>query len=190
MTNPADPAERALELARLISHHDELYYGSGQIEVTDAEYDALMRELRQIEADHPDVDVVLSYGGSSGLATQITQGAPADVFAAAAESTMTTVVDAGDASESTVFTTNTLVLVVPEGNPAGVTGLADLANPDLAVALCDPAVPCGATAQSLFAAAGVAPAPVASRLTVTGTFIARSLLHTLRGYLLRGFPEL
>jgi DNA ligase (NAD+) len=55
VTTPADPAERALELARLIRHHDELYYGTGQIEITDAEYDALIRELRQIEAEHPEL---------------------------------------------------------------------------------------------------------------------------------------
>lgn len=119
-------------------------------------FDALAAEF---EADHPDVDVVLSYGGSSGLAMQITEGAPADVFAAANESTMTTVVDAGDAADPTVFTTNTLVLVVPEGNPAGVTGLADLAKPELAVALCDPSVPCGSAAQALFDAAGIVPVP-------------------------------
>ncbi|MCU1361468.1 MAG: ligA, partial [Ilumatobacteraceae bacterium] len=55
VTNTGDPATRALELARLISYHDELYYGTGQTEVSDADYDALMRELRQIEAEHPDL---------------------------------------------------------------------------------------------------------------------------------------
>jgi molybdate transport system substrate-binding protein len=119
-------------------------------------FDALAAEF---EAEHPDVDVVLNYGGSSGLATQITEGAPADVFAAANEPTMKTVVDAGDAADPIIFTTNTLVLVVPEGNPAGVTGLADLANPDLAVALCDPAVPCGSAAQTLLDSAGVTAMP-------------------------------
>lgn len=119
-------------------------------------FDALAAEF---EVAHPDVDVVLNYGGSSGLATQITEGAPADVFAAANESTMTTVVEADDAADPIVFTTNTLVLVVPEGNPAGVTGLADLANPALAVALCDQAVPCGSAAQTLLDSAGVTAAP-------------------------------
>lgn len=119
-------------------------------------FDALAAEF---EADHPDVEVVLSYGGSSALATQITEGAPADVFAAANESTMQAVVDAGDAGDPTIFTANTLELVVPAGNPAGVTGLADLADPSLAVALCDPAVPCGSAAQALFEAAGITPAP-------------------------------
>jgi molybdate transport system substrate-binding protein len=119
-------------------------------------FDALAAEF---EADHAGVDVVLSYGGSSGLATQISEGAPADVFAAANESTMKTMVDAGDVGGTTVFTTNTLELVVPAGNPAGVTGLADLANADLAIALCDPAVPCGSAAQALLDAAGITAVP-------------------------------
>ncbi|MEO8261312.1 MAG: molybdate ABC transporter substrate-binding protein [Pseudolysinimonas sp.] len=121
-----------------------------------AAFDALAAEFEQ---QHPEVDVVVNYGGSSGLATQITEGAPADVFAAANESTMARVVDAGDAGDTTVFTTNTLVLVTPAGNPAGVTGLADLANPDFAIALCDPAVPCGSAAQALLDTAGVTAAP-------------------------------
>lgn len=111
------------------------------------------------EEEHPGVDIVLSYGGSSGLAAQITEGAPADVFAAANESTMQQVVDAGDAADPVIFTTNTLEIAVPAGNPAGVTGLADLANADLAIALCDPAVPCGSAAQALFESAGITPAP-------------------------------
>lgn len=113
----------------------------------------------RFEAEHPGVDVRLNYGGSSDLAVQIVQGAPADVFAAANEATMATVTAAGDASDPTIFTTNTLELVVPAGNPAGVTGLADLADPDLAVALCDPAVPCGSAAQQLLDAAGVSVDP-------------------------------
>lgn len=119
-------------------------------------FDALEAEF---EAAHPNVDVVLSYGGSSALATQITEGAPADVFAAANESTMTTVTEAGDAGDTTIFTTNSLELVVPAGNPADVTGLADLANPDLAIALCDPAVPCGSAAQALLDSADITASP-------------------------------
>lgn len=111
------------------------------------------------EEEHPNVDVVLSYGGSSALATQITEGAPADIFAAASEATMKTVVDNGDAADPTIFTSNTLEIAVPAGNPAGVTGLSDLANPDLAIALCDVAVPCGAASQKLFDSAGIVAAP-------------------------------
>lgn len=111
------------------------------------------------EQQHPSADVVLNYGGSDALATQITQGAPADVFAAANESTMQTVIDAGDSAAATVFATNTLELVVPAGNPAGVAGLADLADASLAVALCDTAVPCGTASAALLDAAGIAAAP-------------------------------
>jgi molybdate transport system substrate-binding protein len=111
------------------------------------------------EQQHPSADVVLSFGGSGALATQIIEGAPADVFAAASEAPMTTVTDAGDAADPTIFTTNTLEIAVPPGNPAGITGLADLAKPDLTIALCDPSVPCGAAAETLMHQAGYQPAP-------------------------------
>ena len=58
-----------------------------------------------------------NYGGSSALAQQIVSGAPADVFAAASEATMQTVVDEGLAADPVVFATNTLELVVPAGQP-------------------------------------------------------------------------
>ena len=113
----------------------------------------------QFEAEHPNVDVVLSYGGSAALAQQVVEGAPVDVFASAAEPPMQTVADAGLAVDPVVFATNTLELAVPAGNPAGVTGLDDLANPDLRIALCDPSVPCGAASEELLAQEGVTAAP-------------------------------
>jgi molybdate transport system substrate-binding protein len=108
---------------------------------------------------HPSAEIVLNFGGSGALATQITEGAPADVFAAASEAPMATVVDAGDAADATTFATNTLEIAVPAGNPAGVAGLADLTDPGLAIALCDPSVPCGAAAQTLMDTAGLIAAP-------------------------------
>lgn len=112
------------------------------------------------EAEHPGIHVVVQAGGSSGLAAQLVEGAPADVFAAASDATMKTVADAGLlVGEPAIFATNTLEIAVPPGNPGGVAGLADLANPDLTVALCDTAVPCGAAAAKAFAAAGITPAP-------------------------------
>ncbi len=113
----------------------------------------------EFEQQHPSADVVLNFGGSGALATQIIEGAPADVFAAAGQVPMDTVTEAGDTSDPTVFTTNTLEIAVPPGNPAGITGLADLANPDLTIALCDPSVPCGAAAETLMHLAGYQPAP-------------------------------
>src|SRR5262245_48731659 len=59
---------------------------------------------KDFETAHPGTKVTFNYGGSSGLATQINQGAPADVFAAASPATMKTVTDAGNGDgTSTVF---------------------------------------------------------------------------------------
>ncbi|SFK43209.1 molybdate ABC transporter substrate-binding protein [Geodermatophilus ruber] len=114
----------------------------------------------RLEEDNPGLDVQFSFAGSAALATQITQGAPADVFASANQAQMTVVTDAGLADgDPVVFTSNVLQIAVPAGNPAGVTGLADFAREDLALAVCAPEVPCGAAAEDVFAAAGVTPRP-------------------------------
>jgi molybdate transport system substrate-binding protein len=108
------------------------------------------------ENEHPDVDVVLSYDSSATLAAQVIEGAPADVLATADLPTMATVVDEGLVEgEPQPFATNTLVLVTPADNPAGVSGLADLESDDVLVAVCAPSVPCGDAARRLFQAAGV-----------------------------------
>jgi molybdate transport system substrate-binding protein len=113
------------------------------------------------EARNPQIEVIFSYGGSSGLAQQITSGAPADVFAAASPATMKTVVDAGDAAGTpVVFVENQLVIAVGKGNPKGVKTLADLTEPGLKVALCAEQVPCGAAAKKAATAAGVKITPV------------------------------
>lgn len=97
----------------------------------------------------------ISYDGSSTLATQIIEGAPVDVFASADEKNMAKVTDAGLASGAELFATNVLTLVVPAGNPGSVTGLADLADPDLNIVLCAAEVPCGAASATLLQNAGV-----------------------------------
>lgn len=118
--------------------------------------DALDEAVAAFETAHPDIEIIVSYGGSSALAEQVVSGAPVDMFFSADEHTMQTVVDAGLASDPEVLLTNTLQLVVPAGNPGDVAGLADLADPALVVALCDPSVPCGSAAVSLLNLAGVA----------------------------------
>lgn len=117
------------------------------------------RLAEEFTAEHPGVEVEVNFGGSAGLAAQLVEGARADVFAAADESTMQTVVDAGAATGPLIFTTNTLQIVVPAGNPGEVAGLADFADPDLAITLCDSTVPCGAASQRVFDLAGVTPQP-------------------------------
>jgi len=116
---------------------------------------------KDFEAAHPGTTVTFSFAGSSALATQINQGAPADVFASAAPANMATVTEAGNAGGAPrVFARNQLVIAVPKGNPAHVTTLAGLAAPGVKVALCAPQVPCGAAARKAFDAAGVTVTPV------------------------------
>jgi molybdate transport system substrate-binding protein len=121
---------------------------------------------RRFESEHPGTRVVFSFGPSSGLATQITQGAPADVFASASASTMAQVVDAAAASSPRVFAKNVMEIAVPVENPGHVAGLSDLARRDVQVALCQAAVPCGATAQKVLDAAHLAVRPVTQEVDV------------------------
>lgn len=117
---------------------------------------------------HPGTTVRLSFAGSSDLATQIAQGAPADVLATADTVTMDRVVEAGDtAAEPTIFATNTLTIAVPPGNPARVASLADLAEPALDLVLCAPQVPCGRAAADLATAEALDLSPVSEEQSVT-----------------------
>lgn len=122
----------------------------------------------QFEERHPALDVKpITYDGSSTLATQLIEGAPADVFASADEKNMQKVVDAGLAAAPEQFAANTLVIAVPAGDPGGVSGIEDLAAPGLTVVLCAPEVPCGAASQTLLEANGVAVTPASLEQNVT-----------------------
>ncbi len=115
---------------------------------------------QQFDAAHPGDTVKFSFGPSSGLATQITSGAPADVFASAAPANMDTVVKAGDAANPQNFAQNTMEVAVPPKNPANVTSVNDLAKSSVKVALCQPQVPCGVVAAEVFTNAGIKVKPV------------------------------
>lgn len=121
------------------------------------------------EAEHPGVDVrPIEYDGSSTLATQLIEGKPADVFAAADRTSLQRVIDAGlVVGTGTRFATNTLVVIVPDANPAGVTSIADLADPAVRVVLCDAEVPCGRAAARLLELNGVVVAPVSLEQNVS-----------------------
>ena len=131
--------------------------------------DAFNKIGAQFEKAHPGVTVKFNYNGSSSLATSITQGAPADVFASAAPANMKTVTDAGDAAGTPqVFTRNTGEIMVEKGNPKKITSVKDLANPAIKVAVCAPEVPCGAVATAIFKNAGVTVKPVSEETNVGG----------------------
>ena len=87
---------------------------------------------KDFEAKNSGQKVTFSFGSSAMLATQINQGAPADVFAAASPATMKIVTDAGAAGTPTNFVSNTLQIAVPKGNPHKISGLADFADPEAA----------------------------------------------------------
>ncbi|HST66445.1 MAG TPA: molybdate ABC transporter substrate-binding protein [Mycobacteriales bacterium] len=103
---------------------------------------------KQFEAAHPGTTVRFNFAASSALAQSITQGAPADVFASASATNMKQVTDAIDPK---TFANNVMEIAVPPDNPGRVAAVADLARPGLKVALCQAQVPCGATAQAVFA---------------------------------------
>lgn len=112
------------------------------------------------EAANPGVKVTFNFGPSSGLATSITQGNPADVFASASPTNMDSVVKAGLASDPKTFAKNAMQIGVPTANPANVTGLADLAKPEVKVARCADPVPCGKLAITIFQKAKITVNPI------------------------------
>ncbi len=124
---------------------------------------------QRFSASRPGTTVRVSTGGSSTLAQQIVQGAPADVFAAASPATMQVVVQAGLARGTpSLFARNSLQIAVPKGDRAGVRTLADLGRPGVKVALCAEQVPCGDAAKRALAAAGVTVKPVTLEQDVKG----------------------
>ncbi|HSO70001.1 MAG TPA: molybdate ABC transporter substrate-binding protein [Arachnia sp.] len=105
-------------------------------------------------------EATFSFDGSSGLLDQLAGGAPADVFASADRAVMQRAVDAGLVVDDPVmFATNRLVIAVPRGNPAGVTGFDESLNRGKLVT-CAVEVPCGAAARRLADAAGLELRPV------------------------------
>ncbi|CAJ1510618.1 molybdate ABC transporter substrate-binding protein [[Mycobacterium] burgundiense] len=121
----------------------------------------------QFETAHPGAMVEFSFAGSSTLATQLVEGAPADVFASADARNMAKVVDAGLVGGAPVdFAANTLTIVVAAGNPKSVSTFRDLSGPGLTVVTCAPVVPCGAATATATAAVGVELDPVSEESSV------------------------
>jgi molybdate transport system substrate-binding protein len=128
------------------------------------------------EKEHPDIDIAFTFGASSALAAQIGDGAPADVFVAADEPTMTIVVDGGHAAAApAIVARNRLAILVEPGNPKKVEGLADVAREDVVLVICAPEVPCGRLARAAMDNAGVAGEPKSLEANVKGV-VAKVLL--------------
>jgi len=118
--------------------------------------------------DNPGSDVEFSFAGSADLVTQLTQGAPADVFASADAKNMGKVDQAGLLAGAAVnFASNTLTIVVAPGNPKKIASFQDLTQPGLSVVVCAPQVPCGSATQKVEQTTGVTLNPVSEESQVT-----------------------
>jgi molybdate transport system substrate-binding protein len=130
--------------------------------------DAFDQIGKQFEQANPGVSVKFNYAGSSSLATQIKQAAPADVFASADTTNMDTVTNDNLASgDAKIFASNNLEIMVAAGNPKHIKSVADLANSDVKVAVCASDVPCGKYTQEVFKKAGVTVNPVSEETSVS-----------------------
>lgn len=129
---------------------------------------AFTQIAQQFKADNPGNGVDFEFGGSSELATQLTQGATADVFASADTAQMDVVVKVGLLTGTpTNFASNTLVIVTTPGNPKKIGSFADLAKPGINVVICQQPVPCGSATQRIENSTGVHLNPVSEELSVT-----------------------
>lgn len=122
--------------------------------------DAFTSIEQAYEGEHPGVDVVVNFAGSSTLASQIRAGAPIDVVALASEQAMQPLIDDGYVRGVATFASTSMAIVVPTGNPGAVTGLRSLERADVTWAICDAPVPCGVAARAVLAAADVQASPV------------------------------
>jgi molybdate transport system substrate-binding protein len=129
--------------------------------------DAFTRAGDEFARSNARVRFTFNFGSSSTLATQITNGAPADIFAAADDGNMQKIVDAKltDGAQA-AFATNRLEIAVAPGNPKKIGGLADLARADVVLVLAAPTVPAGRYALEALSKAGVAAKPVSQEVDV------------------------
>jgi len=94
------------------------------------------------EKANPGTEVQFSYGASSTLATQLAQGAPADIFASANARQMSVAQDAKRiAGTPRTFAKNRLVLIIPVTNPAQIGTLKDLTKTGVKIVIAAPKVP-------------------------------------------------
>lgn len=99
---------------------------------------------------NPNAHVTYSFASSGTLTTQLSQGAKADVFASADQTTMNTAKNAGTIiGQDQPFAQSSLIVITPTANPAHVTTLKDLANPGVKVVTADTSVPIGQYTQTM-----------------------------------------
>jgi molybdate transport system substrate-binding protein len=111
-----------------------------------------------LEADHPGLTVETSFAASSTIVLQVNEGAPADVIALAGMGSLDPLESEPRHGEVHEFATNSLQLVGPPDNPAGITGVEDLTDDGIRLVICAEQVPCGTATATLFQTLGIQPA--------------------------------
>ena len=129
--------------------------------------DAFEELAASFQDAHPSVRIAFDFQGSQDLVASLNGGASADILATANNSTMTDAANKGLVGEQTEFATNVLTLIVPAGNPAGVTGINDGSLDKADLVICAPEVPCGEATQTLATELGVTLNPVSEEQKVT-----------------------
>ena len=115
------------------------------------------------EGANPGTTVTFNFGPSDGLAGQINEGAPVDVFASASPTWMDSVQDDGPGvTDRAVFAQNRLAIIVPVDNPAGIQSLDDLTEDHVQLVLAAEGVPAGDYAREMFREAGISAAALAN----------------------------
>jgi molybdate transport system substrate-binding protein len=96
-----------------------------------------------------------TFNGSGALETDIQQGAPADVYAAANAKDPDALYKAGLVEKPVEFATNTLVMIVPKQNPAHIHSVYDITKKGVKIVICNATVPCGDYATTAWANLGI-----------------------------------
>ncbi len=127
-----------------------------------------------------------TFGGSGALETDIEQGAPADVFAAASPKQPAQLYAKGLVGKPRKFATNTLVLIVPQGNPAHIKSVSDITKPGVKLVICNATVPCGDYARTAFANLGITQAAMKNVVSQT-TDVTQTVAEVALGQADAGF---
>lgn len=122
----------------------------------------------KFQADNPGTTIDFDFASSGELATRLTSGAGADIFASTDSAQMDTVAKAGlTETEPVNFASNSLVIVTAPGDPKQIHSFADLAKPGLHVVVCRQPVPCAAATQRIEDTTGVHLNPVSEEPAVS-----------------------
>jgi molybdate transport system substrate-binding protein len=121
--------------------------------------DAFNEIATEFKKQNGGVEVTFNFAGSSALRTQLEQGARADIFASADAGQMTQAKQSGViAAGDRIFARNSLVVITPANNPAGVNAVTDLKKSGLKLVLAAPEVPVGNYSRQMLTKAAADPA--------------------------------